>query len=145
MVGFDAKQLKVGDRVGGGYHRDACGNCKFCLKGKDIYCYDRIVMGEGDYDNGTFGQFYIGRRFCTRFRIAFLASMLPHFSVLALQYTLLSRKQSSLVCELEYMELVALAILQSNMLPRWVLKSLCTAHMQTKSRKHAPGEPVNFT
>ncbi|UKZ96148.1 putative secondary metabolism biosynthetic enzyme [Trichoderma asperellum] len=61
MVGFDAKQLKVGDRVGGGYHRDACGNCKFCLKGKDIYCYDRIVMGEGDYDNGTFGQFYIGK------------------------------------------------------------------------------------
>ncbi|KAL6898690.1 GroES-like protein [Trichoderma evansii] len=61
MVGSDVKQLKVGDRVGGGYHRDACGNCKFCLKGKDIYCYDRIVMGEGDYDNGTFGQFYIGK------------------------------------------------------------------------------------
>lgn len=61
LVGFDVKQLKVGDRVGGGYHRYACGSCKFCLRGKDIYCYDRIVMGEGDYDNGTFGQFYIGK------------------------------------------------------------------------------------
>ncbi|KAL7920446.1 GroES-like protein [Trichoderma austrokoningii] len=61
LIGSDVKQLKVGDRVGGGYHRDACGSCKFCLKGKDIYCYDRIVLAEGDYDNGTFSQFYIGK------------------------------------------------------------------------------------
>ncbi|KAM0261046.1 hypothetical protein ACHAQJ_002485 [Trichoderma viride] len=60
-VGSEVKQLKVGDRVGGGFHRDACGSCKFCLKGKDIYCYNRVIMGEGDYDNGTFGQFYIGK------------------------------------------------------------------------------------
>lgn len=61
VVGSDVKQLKIGDRVGGGFHRDACGSCKYCLKGKDIYCYNRIVLGEGDYDNGTFGQFYIGK------------------------------------------------------------------------------------
>lgn len=60
-VGSDVMQLKIGDRVGGGFHRDACGSCKYCLKGKDIYCYNRIVLGEGDYDNGTFGQFYIGK------------------------------------------------------------------------------------
>ncbi|KAM0454248.1 hypothetical protein ACHAPV_008521 [Trichoderma viride] len=39
LIGSDVKQLRVGDRVGGGYHRDAC----------------------GDYDNGTFGEFYIGK------------------------------------------------------------------------------------
>ncbi|XEV03314.1 hypothetical protein FSHL1_008601 [Fusarium sambucinum] len=60
-VGSLVTQFNVGDRAGGGFHRDACGHCKYCLSGKDIYCYDRVIFGEGDFDNGTFGSYYIGK------------------------------------------------------------------------------------
>ncbi|KAJ5601213.1 chaperonin 10-like protein [Penicillium lagena] len=60
-VGSLVTEFGVGDRAGGGFHRDACGHCKYCLSGNDIYCYDRVIMGEGDFDNGTFGQYYIGK------------------------------------------------------------------------------------
>ncbi|KAK6714774.1 hypothetical protein SNK04_005706 [Fusarium graminearum] len=60
-VGSLVTQFNVGDRAGGGFHRDACGHCKYCLSGKDIYCYNRVIFGEGDFDNGTFGKYYIGK------------------------------------------------------------------------------------
>ena len=39
---------------------NSCGHCKYCLAGNDIWCYNRTVFGEGDYQNGTFGEYYIG-------------------------------------------------------------------------------------
>ncbi|KAJ4236825.1 hypothetical protein NW757_013365 [Fusarium falciforme] len=30
--------------------------------GVDIYCYERVTFGEGDFDNGTFGTYYIGKQ-----------------------------------------------------------------------------------
>ncbi|CZR45155.1 uncharacterized protein FPRO_15670 [Fusarium proliferatum ET1] len=60
-VGSLVTQFKIGDRAGGGFHRDACGHCKYCLSGRDIYCYERVIFGEGDFDNGTFGTYYVGK------------------------------------------------------------------------------------
>ncbi|KIL87285.1 formaldehyde dehydrogenase [Fusarium avenaceum] len=60
-VGSLVTQFKIGDRAGGGFHRDACGHCKYCLSGRDIYCYERVIFGEGDFDNGTFSNYYIGK------------------------------------------------------------------------------------
>lgn len=60
-IGSAVTALKIGDRAGGGFHRDSCGVCKYCLTGHDIYCDKRVIMGEGDYDNGTFGKFYVGK------------------------------------------------------------------------------------
>lgn len=59
--GIAVTQVQIGDRVGGGYHRGSCGHCQYCLKGQDIWCYERLVFGEGDYDNGTFSEYYIGK------------------------------------------------------------------------------------
>jgi D-arabinose 1-dehydrogenase-like Zn-dependent alcohol dehydrogenase len=60
-VGREVTQFKVGERAGGGYHRDSCGHCTYCLSGQDIWCYERSVFGEKDYNNGTFGEYYIGK------------------------------------------------------------------------------------
>lgn len=60
-VGSSVHKFKPGDRAGGGFHRDACGHCRHCLEGRDIYCHDRVILGEGDFANGTFGQYYIGK------------------------------------------------------------------------------------
>lgn len=60
-IGSSVTQFKIGERAGGGYHRDACGHCKYCLSGKDIHCYERVIFGEADFDNGTFGEYYIGK------------------------------------------------------------------------------------
>jgi D-arabinose 1-dehydrogenase-like Zn-dependent alcohol dehydrogenase len=60
-VGSLVTQFKVGERAGGGFHRDACGYCRYCLAGEDIWCYDRVVFGEGDWNNGTFSEYYIGK------------------------------------------------------------------------------------
>ena len=59
-VGKDVTQLKIGDRVGGGFLRKSCGHCKYCLSGKDVYCYDREIIGFADQDNGTLADYYIG-------------------------------------------------------------------------------------
>lgn len=59
-VGSAVTQFKVGERAGGGYHRNSCGHCKYCLSGQDIWCYERTVFGEGDYNNGTIGKYFIG-------------------------------------------------------------------------------------
>ncbi|KAH7007587.1 chaperonin 10-like protein [Ilyonectria destructans] len=60
-IGSLVTEFKLGDRAGGGFHRDACGHCKYCLSGRDIYCYQRVIFGEGDFDNGTFGEYYLGK------------------------------------------------------------------------------------
>jgi D-arabinose 1-dehydrogenase-like Zn-dependent alcohol dehydrogenase len=60
-VGSGVTALKPGDRVGGGFHKNSCGHCKYCLEGNDINCYERTVFGEGDYDNGTFAPYYVGK------------------------------------------------------------------------------------
>ncbi len=60
-VGSAVTTLKVGDRAGGGFHRDSCGKCKYCLTGQDLYCYERTIYGFGDAENGTFGSYYIGK------------------------------------------------------------------------------------
>jgi D-arabinose 1-dehydrogenase-like Zn-dependent alcohol dehydrogenase len=60
-VGSDVKSIKPGDRVGGGFHKNSCGHCKYCLNGNDILCYERTIFGEGDYDNGTFSPYYVGK------------------------------------------------------------------------------------
>lgn len=54
-IGSEVTQFKVGDRAGGGYHRNSCGRCNYCLSGQDIWCYDRSIFGETDQSNGTFG------------------------------------------------------------------------------------------
>lgn len=60
-IGSSVSQFKIGDRAGGGFHRDSCGHCEYCLKGEDIYCYERTIYSEGDFDNGTFGEYYVGK------------------------------------------------------------------------------------
>jgi D-arabinose 1-dehydrogenase-like Zn-dependent alcohol dehydrogenase len=60
-VGSLVTQLKVGDRAGGGFQKNSCGHCKYCLSGRDILCYERVIFGEGDWDNGTFGEYYVGK------------------------------------------------------------------------------------
>ena len=60
-VGSDVTQLKAGDRAGGGFHKASCGHCGYCLTGRDILCYDRVIYGEGDYDNGSFAPYYVGK------------------------------------------------------------------------------------
>ncbi|KAK0104273.1 hypothetical protein ONS96_005365 [Cadophora gregata f. sp. sojae] len=59
-VGSGVTTLKVGDRAGGGYLRDSCGHCNYCTKGKDIFCYERNIFGEKDFNAGTFAEYYIG-------------------------------------------------------------------------------------
>ncbi|KAH8646212.1 chaperonin 10-like protein [Xylariales sp. PMI_506] len=60
-VGDAVTSLKIGDRAGGGFHRDSCGKCNYCLTGQDIHCYSRTIYGTGDYNNGTFGAYYVGK------------------------------------------------------------------------------------
>lgn len=59
-VGSEVTQLKVGDRAGGGYHQNSCRQCRYCLKGQDIWCYEREIYGTSNPDTGTFGDYFIG-------------------------------------------------------------------------------------
>ncbi|KAK0710918.1 chaperonin 10-like protein [Lasiosphaeris hirsuta] len=60
-VGEAVTTLKPGERVGGGFHRGSCGHCRQCLTGHDIHCLERTVYGFGDFSNGTFGAYYVGK------------------------------------------------------------------------------------
>ncbi len=60
-VGDAVTTLKIGDRAGGGFHRNSCGKCRYCLTGNDIHCYERTIFAFGDYDNGTFGNYFLGK------------------------------------------------------------------------------------
>jgi len=59
-VGSDVTEFKIGDRVGGGYLRDSCGKCRYCLTGNEIWCYNRNIYGEADFNTGTFSKYYVG-------------------------------------------------------------------------------------
>ncbi|KAF2809004.1 GroES-like protein [Mytilinidion resinicola] len=59
-IGSEVTQFAVGDRAGGGYHRNSCGHCSYCLSGQDIWCYERTIFGEKDYGNGTIAGHYVG-------------------------------------------------------------------------------------
>lgn len=60
-AGSQVTSLEPGDRAGGGFHRDSCGACNYCLTGRDILCYGRVEFGEADYNNGTFGGYFVGK------------------------------------------------------------------------------------
>jgi len=60
-VGEAVTTLKVGDRAGGGYLRNSCGTCKYCLSGREIWCYNRDIYGETSFTTGTFTKYYVGR------------------------------------------------------------------------------------
>jgi len=59
-IGSAVTTLRVGDRAGGGYHRNSCGKCKYCLTGQDIWCYSRDIYGEASFNTGTHGDYYVG-------------------------------------------------------------------------------------
>lgn len=61
-IGSEVTQLKVGDRAGGGFLRNSCGHCKYCLDGQDMWCYERDIYLESDKTrlSGTFADYYIG-------------------------------------------------------------------------------------
>ncbi|OQV10465.1 Alcohol dehydrogenase GroES-like domain-containing protein [Cladophialophora immunda] len=58
-VGSAVTAHKIGDRVGGGYLRSSCGQCKYCLTGQDIMCYNRDIYGFAGFSNGTFATYYV--------------------------------------------------------------------------------------
>jgi D-arabinose 1-dehydrogenase-like Zn-dependent alcohol dehydrogenase len=78
-IGNLVMEVKIGDRVGGGYYRNvrtprtpvqhldsisanitqSCGKCKYCTNGHEMWCYSRTMYGESDTDNGTFSNYFI--------------------------------------------------------------------------------------
>ncbi|KAK0645867.1 chaperonin 10-like protein [Cercophora newfieldiana] len=60
-IGSAVTSLKLGDRVGGGFHNDSCGQCNYCTTGQDIWCAKRTIFGFGGYNNGTFGAYFVGK------------------------------------------------------------------------------------
>jgi D-arabinose 1-dehydrogenase-like Zn-dependent alcohol dehydrogenase len=60
-LGPEARELKVGDRVGWGYTHDACGNCKDCLEGWNTFCPERKLYGYANLDQGSFSDGAIWR------------------------------------------------------------------------------------
>ncbi|ENY69291.1 Alcohol dehydrogenase [Metamycoplasma auris 15026] len=57
-IGPNCKKIKVGDRVGIGYMFSACGQCEYCVGGKEILCPSRVVTSLTK--PGTFAQYTIG-------------------------------------------------------------------------------------
>ncbi|KAF2871407.1 chaperonin 10-like protein [Massariosphaeria phaeospora] len=55
QIGAKVSMFKKGDRAGWGYVHDSCGHCEWCLTGRDNYCAERVMYGEGDLDQGSFG------------------------------------------------------------------------------------------
>ncbi|KIW30953.1 uncharacterized protein PV07_02641 [Cladophialophora immunda] len=37
----------------------SCGQCKYCLTGQDIMCYNRDIYGFAGFSNGTFATYYV--------------------------------------------------------------------------------------
>ncbi|OAG36719.1 hypothetical protein AYO21_09103 [Fonsecaea monophora] len=58
-VGDAVTAHKIGDRVGGGYLRSSCGQCKYCLTGHETLCYQRDIFGFASFNNGTFATYYV--------------------------------------------------------------------------------------
>lgn len=55
-IGPNVKNLKKGDRVGWGYQHDSCGDCEYCLTGRETYCPERQMYGYADLDQGSFAS-----------------------------------------------------------------------------------------
>lgn len=55
-VGPAVRKLKKGDRVGWGYEHDCCGECKYCLTGRETFCSERAMYGFADLDQGSFAS-----------------------------------------------------------------------------------------
>ncbi|KAF2813293.1 GroES-like protein [Mytilinidion resinicola] len=54
-LGPDVKHLKVGARVGFGWHHDSCGACPECLRGDGPHCrVDPHAFGDHELDQGGF-------------------------------------------------------------------------------------------
>ena len=56
QLGPKVKHLQKGDRVGWGYLHDSCGECEFCLTGRETFCENRAFYGEADLDQGSFAS-----------------------------------------------------------------------------------------
>ncbi|KAF2634058.1 GroES-like protein [Massarina eburnea CBS 473.64] len=55
-TGPAVKSLKKGDRVGWGYITWSCGQCSWCLTGRDQYCEQAQRYGEANHDQGSFSS-----------------------------------------------------------------------------------------
>lgn len=60
-TGPNVKNLKKGDRVGWGYQHDSCGDCEYCLTGRETFCPGRQMYAAADLDQGSFGSHAIWR------------------------------------------------------------------------------------
>ena len=60
-VGPGVTYLKKGDRVGWGYEHNSCGNCEYCLTGREQYCPDREMYGMHNFDQGSFASHGVWR------------------------------------------------------------------------------------
>lgn len=58
-IGEAVTGFKVGDRVGWGCVRGACGSCISCLGGHDQNCRDTKSYGKNDDDTGGFSDFAV--------------------------------------------------------------------------------------
>ena len=54
-LGADVKHLKIGDRVGIPWLYSACGQCEYCLRGRETLCLEQQNCGYSV--NGSFAQF----------------------------------------------------------------------------------------
>ncbi|KAL3475750.1 chaperonin 10-like protein [Aspergillus californicus] len=45
-----------GDRVGWGYGHGSCRQCRYCLRGDELYCPQRKIYGESSLDQGSFAH-----------------------------------------------------------------------------------------
>jgi D-arabinose 1-dehydrogenase-like Zn-dependent alcohol dehydrogenase len=61
-IGSAVTQFSIGDRAGGGFFRNSCGHCKYCLSGQDMWCYERDIYLVSDTSraSGTFADYYVG-------------------------------------------------------------------------------------
>ncbi|KAF2203165.1 GroES-like protein [Delitschia confertaspora ATCC 74209] len=60
-VGPAVRSLKKGDRVGWGYEHDCCGECTYCLSGRETFCPERKMYGYADLDQGSFATHAVWR------------------------------------------------------------------------------------
>ncbi len=55
-VADDVKSIKVGDRVGNAWLYYACGECEFCLEGRETLCHQQLNAGYSA--DGSFAEYF---------------------------------------------------------------------------------------
>lgn len=60
-VGPSVQELKKGDRVGWGYLNNSCGQCTYCLTGRETFCEWREIYGEKNLDQGSLATHAVWR------------------------------------------------------------------------------------